>query len=511
MPYQKMVSDECFLGEPTYNGYLHFQLVMDEASRYVWGFLLKRKEEASDVVMKHLEWILARGHRVEAFGSDGGGELISNRFRAFLRTHGIAFAKTNSYSPEENGLVERMHGVVLARVRSLLTMVGLPNLLWGEAFHFAVEILNVSPSAALEGETPYTRRFGDHPDVSDLRTWGCLVYAFTPKVLRKNKLENPGQPCLFLGYGKESKSYRVLDLKTGKIKELRTVEFAENWTVEHDYVEKLLLNQYKRAKHKLPSRIPFVRLSDLTSPSPARRPLGEPEHDKSDEHRDTRHCNDDIRDRTRTVVDAPIAVSAPALASAPAGDTSSVDPIDAAEAVVRSSRARGLREVPQSEDSDGDSGAEGGVNLPNRSCSAPREGGGELTYRSGSASARCTLDLSDSDDVDIDSGDDAIASSEPVEGVPQSVGAGTEDESEENEGPGASFRRSTRIRRSNVRLRDYMIDIPASLVIQSVNELLEPTSVEEALAAPDEGMGQSFGHIISRADTQPCVGASRAT
>lgn len=98
-----------------------------------------------------------------------------------------------------------------------------------------------------------------------------------PKVLRKNKLENPGQPCLFLGYGKESMSYRVLDLKTGKVKELRTVEFAEDWTVEHDYVEQLLLNRYKRGKNKLPSRIPYVRLEDLTSPSPVRSRLGEPE------------------------------------------------------------------------------------------------------------------------------------------------------------------------------------------------------------------------------------------
>ncbi|GMF49610.1 unnamed protein product [Phytophthora fragariaefolia] len=45
-----------------------------------------------------------------------------------------------SYSSEENGLVERMHGVVLARVPSMLT-----NLIWGEAFAFAVEILNISP------------------------------------------------------------------------------------------------------------------------------------------------------------------------------------------------------------------------------------------------------------------------------------------------------------------------------------------------------------------------------
>lgn len=64
------------------------------------------------------------------------------------------------------------------------------------------------------------------------------------------------------------------------------------------------------------------------------------------------------------------------------------------------------------------------------------------------------------------------------------MGAGTETNSEQNE-LGASFRRSTRIRPPNVRLSDYELDIPASLGIQSVNELLEPTSVEEALSAPD--------------------------
>ncbi|EGZ29934.1 hypothetical protein PHYSODRAFT_471752 [Phytophthora sojae] len=120
-----------------------------------------------------------------------------------------------------------MHVVVLSRVRSLLTTVNRPNLLWGEAFRFAEEVLNISRSAALGGESPYTRRFGERPDLSSLRT--------------KNKLDNPGQPGLFLAYGKESIIYRVLDLKTGKMKELRPVEFAENWTVGYSYVGKLLL------------------------------------------------------------------------------------------------------------------------------------------------------------------------------------------------------------------------------------------------------------------------------
>ncbi|KAG3078747.1 hypothetical protein PI124_g18686 [Phytophthora idaei] len=48
-----------------------------------------------------------------------------------------------------------------------------------------------------------------------------------------------------------------------------------------------------------------------------------------------------------------------------------------------------------------------------------------------------------------------------------------------------SFRRFTRARRPNVRLQAYEIDIPVDLVIEAVNELMEPQSVEEALQGPD--------------------------
>ncbi|KAG3179687.1 hypothetical protein PC128_g15824 [Phytophthora cactorum] len=47
-----------------------------------------------------------------------------------------------------------------------------------------------------------------------------------------------------------------------------------------------------------------------------------------------------------------------------------------------------------------------------------------------------------------------------------------------------SFRWSTRARRPNVRLQDYEIEIPAGLVVEAVNELMEPQSVEEALQGP---------------------------
>ncbi|KAG2804469.1 hypothetical protein PC129_g17112 [Phytophthora cactorum] len=227
-PYQKLMSDMCYVGIVTYNGYEHFQLVQDEASRYLWGFLLRRKQEATEVVMNHLKWIIAQGHQIEMFNSDQGHEILNRTMKEFLQLHGIEFTWTNAYSPEENCLGGKTNGVVMSRVRCLLGASNLPSSLWGEAFGFALEVIKISGSSALNGDMPYYRRFGERPDVSTLRTWGCVVFVFTPKVLHAKKLENPGKPGLFMGYAKHSQSYRVLNLKDGSINEVRSVKFEEN-------------------------------------------------------------------------------------------------------------------------------------------------------------------------------------------------------------------------------------------------------------------------------------------
>ncbi|EGZ10812.1 hypothetical protein PHYSODRAFT_405339, partial [Phytophthora sojae] len=102
----------------------------------------------------------------------------------------------------------------------------MPDLLWGEAFQFSVDVGNICATTAEGGGTPYFRRFGDRPD------------------LRKSKLENPGKPGLFMGYAKHSECYRGLSLVTGNLQEVRSVEFQEGWTVGRSYVERVLKNRY---------------------------------------------------------------------------------------------------------------------------------------------------------------------------------------------------------------------------------------------------------------------------
>ncbi|KAE9283969.1 hypothetical protein PR003_g26983 [Phytophthora rubi] len=481
------MSDFGPVGVSTYDRYQHFQLVQDEATRYVWRFLVRAKEESRAVVTSHLEWLLAQGHRIQVFSTDQGKELVNNKMKAFLRGRGIDFLWTNAYSPEENGLVEKMNGVMMARVRSLLTTANMPSSLWGEAFKYALEVVHVSPSSARGGETPYARRFGERPDVEVLKVWGCIVHVFTPKKLRANKLENPGKLGMFVGFAKNSDSIRVLNLRTGNIQERRSVEFDEGWTVERSYVEHLIANRYRRGRYVLSDVIPLVRLPvmaavthDELTASPAKRHRLAPLVDGHDSNA--------------------VAEQTPVSMGLPVSEPRSESPAEAAPAAVQLSPAS----APQQE-------SEALAAVDQDQHESDSEEVEVVLNRRRSVSLRELLSVADNQDEDEDNvaeSDEVVASGEPVERIESSVGetllsssSGDEDDEEENTGAGASFRRSTRIRKPNVRYCDYDIELPESLVIQVVNSMLEPTSTDAALNAPDadkwvEALYNEFGELI---------------
>jgi hypothetical protein len=95
---------------------------------------------------------------------------------------------------------------VFARVRCLLDHSGMDKVLWAEAAHHAVPLLNVTPSSALGNITPHEAAYGFVPDSSKLRVFGCVAFATLPhpkklidKVVRATNLGH-------IGYGK----YRLL-------------------------------------------------------------------------------------------------------------------------------------------------------------------------------------------------------------------------------------------------------------------------------------------------------------
>ena len=109
----------------------------------------------------------------------------------------------------------------------MLVHAKLPQKFWVEALNSTVYLHNRSPTKALEGLTPYEAWTGSKPDVSNLKCFGCTAYGHIPKDERK-KLDPKARKCVFLGYGTETKGYRLFDVEQQCVTYSRDVTFHEN-------------------------------------------------------------------------------------------------------------------------------------------------------------------------------------------------------------------------------------------------------------------------------------------
>lgn len=159
-PLEKLSVDICSINQQTITKESMFLLVVDEATRYKWCYLLRNKSDAADKIMTlvlRLNTSFQQDHRkVVTLHSDQGGEFLSNKLIAFCAEQGISMQQTNAYSPEENSIVERANGLVLPRLRAVLHAARQSNLLWGEeALLHVIDTVNKLPTTALKGKSPY--------------------------------------------------------------------------------------------------------------------------------------------------------------------------------------------------------------------------------------------------------------------------------------------------------------------------------------------------------------------
>ena len=123
-------------------------------------------------------------------------------------------------TPEQNGVAERMNQTLVESVRSMLSGAKLPHKCSAEAVSTAVYLQNRSPAKAVDGMTPFEA-------VSHLRVFGCKAYAHVPKD-ECGKLDSKASECILVGYGEETKGYRLYDPNKRRICFSRDVSFNES-------------------------------------------------------------------------------------------------------------------------------------------------------------------------------------------------------------------------------------------------------------------------------------------
>ena len=97
-----------------------------------------------------------------------------------------------------------MNRTLLGMARSMLTFKKLSPSYWAEEVHTTVYLRNKSPTASLNGITPYEAWFGFKPWVKHLQVFRSICYALVPKE-KRTKLDARSLKCTMIGYSDEKK------------------------------------------------------------------------------------------------------------------------------------------------------------------------------------------------------------------------------------------------------------------------------------------------------------------
>jgi len=214
------------LDTPSLGGSRYFITFIDDYSKWTVVYMMRAKSESFNCFQAYHKYaevhtgrrvnkinVIQRTNKtkeqIKSIRTDNGGEYISNQFKDYLLQHGISHQLTVAYTPQQNGVAERMNRTLIDLVRSMIHTAGLEKNFWAEALQTAVHIRNRVTSRALPmGKTPYHLWMKKVPDLSYLRIFGSDCFYTIPKHKVK-KLDPRASKAIFVGYSTHSKGYKL--------------------------------------------------------------------------------------------------------------------------------------------------------------------------------------------------------------------------------------------------------------------------------------------------------------
>ena len=155
------------------SGNKYFVTFVDEYSRCCHVYFMKQKSEVLDK-FKEFEAIVTNNcdQKIGTLRTDNGGEYVSKEFENYLMSKGIHHELTTPYTPQQNGVAERMNRSLMESARAMLFHACLPNTYWAEAVATAAYTRNrLHTSAVKDQMTPYERWHNRKPDLKHMRVF----------------------------------------------------------------------------------------------------------------------------------------------------------------------------------------------------------------------------------------------------------------------------------------------------------------------------------------------------
>ena len=116
---------------PSLSGKQYFLSIIDDKSRKVWLMFLRTKDETFQRFCEWKEEVENQvNKRVKILRTDNGLEFCNNKFDEYCKAQGIERLRTCVYTPQQNGVAERMNRTLMEKVRCLLNESGMGEEFW---------------------------------------------------------------------------------------------------------------------------------------------------------------------------------------------------------------------------------------------------------------------------------------------------------------------------------------------------------------------------------------------
>ena len=218
-------------------GFSYVHSITDDKTRFSFVYLLKGKDDAYKIFEKFFPLVATQfNSKVVRLRTDQGGEFLNDRLKRFLADHGIIHETTNAYTPQQNGVAERLNRTLADKVRCIYyENPKIPPNLWVEVYEHANYLRNISPTKSNKnGKTPWQALYRKKADVSNLRPFWEPVIIHIPSEKQDGKFSARGFEAHFIGFEPGIKGIKYYIPGTRQISTSRDYVFPRDPTIPLD-------------------------------------------------------------------------------------------------------------------------------------------------------------------------------------------------------------------------------------------------------------------------------------
>lgn len=224
------------MNERSLGGSKYFLLLKDDYSHFRTIYFLKTKSEAVDKLKIFLNLVKNQfGRQVKILKSDNGTEIKNEKSKNLFEELGIFHLRSATYTPEQNGRIEREMRTIVEAARAEMYAEKLSVKLWAEALNYSVFTINQTGTSSVKGKSPAELWFGRHVNLKSMKPFGCECYVLSPEHERK-KLDKKSTKGILIGYDLEEQGYRIYVPNENRIVISCNVIFKENLSVNNNSV-----------------------------------------------------------------------------------------------------------------------------------------------------------------------------------------------------------------------------------------------------------------------------------